>query len=191
MGYLHVCLIQEVWQATAGYQPPPCNEQCECWEFPNALGFLPYTAGGGNMSRYLIRESTRSPVLMLTTKRWVEVGTFSLSPPPHLLYLWKKWLVSLVTFGLLGSPLLGLLEKPAWPCISCILVCLHDVITLAGRFLQGESSTSRECGLWEIALALDLKWSCKSVIKLTFSYKADILIFICLSLCLHSYIVWT
>ena len=99
VGYLHVCLIQEVWQVTAGYQPPPCNEWCECWEFPNALGFLPYTAGGGNMSRYLIRESTRSPVLMLATKRWVEVGTFSLSPPPHLLYLWKKCLVSLVTFG--------------------------------------------------------------------------------------------
>ena len=111
MRYLYVCLIQEVWQATTGYQPPPCNEKWECWEFPNALGFLPYTAGGGNMSRYPIRESTRSPVLTNSIKRWVEVGTFSLSPPPHLLYLWKKWLVSLVTFGCARFPFSGIYRE--------------------------------------------------------------------------------
>lgn len=172
---------------------PATSLQCEVWMLgiSKCSGLPPLHCGGGNRSRYLIRESTHSPVLTNSIKRWVEEG---LSVSPHLLTystsgrndLSHWWLLAV-----LGLFLLGFLEKPAWPCDSCILVCLHDVISLAGRFLQGESSTSTECGLWEIALAVDLKWSCTSVIKLTFGYKADILIFICLSLCLHSYIVWT
>lgn len=35
----------------------------------------------------------------------------------------------------LGLPLLGFPEQPAWPCDFLVL---HDVITLAGTFLQGE-----------------------------------------------------
>lgn len=202
VGYLYTCLIQEVWQATASHQQP--SLQWEVWMLgiSECSVLTPQHPWGRGGIQVLSKGKHTFPWSHIFHKEMSERGDFQPLPTSSLTLPPREMTCFIGEFGYTGLTPSGI----SWGA-SLATWLLHSGLSPWYDNLSRQVSAGGKFNLWgrwgvgflAIALATDLKQSCKSVIKLTFTYKTDILIFICfdilificLSLCLHSYIVWT
>lgn len=141
MGTYILCLFQELWHATTGCKQS--SLQREAWMLGNssALCLLPSTPQGREDILLLKKKKTHIhifPVLKFSMDWWVEEEYFQPLPISSLTIPYEKWLVWLV-FQRRHSDWAGLVPSGfSWLARWLSHFVFHNVVTLAGTFLQGE-----------------------------------------------------
>lgn len=172
----------------------PWNDRCEWWEFQSALCLFLNIPGEREDVLVCNKEKHILPYSHVSREKMTRRGIFQPFPTSSLTNSWEKWFVWLVSFkeGHVGwaGPFWVFLRSQTDRVTLTFWFILHDVINLVERaffFPGGQFNLWGKwgMGLLAISLATDLKQ------ELQINNRAGILIFICLSLFLHFYIVWT